>query len=94
MYRVYAGDMEVHQKTLHARFGSILRIAPDEVSISDPNAIPEVYRSSKPLQKTDYYTVWRNTEITSKPDLFTSIDEVEHAKYRKIVNTAYLMSSK
>lgn len=93
MRRAYDGNIEVVQRELHARLGPIVRIAPDEVSISDPSAIPLVYRSQKPLQKTDYYLVYRNTDITKQPDMFTSIDESEHSRYRRIVNPAYLMSS-
>ncbi|KAF2728074.1 cytochrome P450 [Polyplosphaeria fusca] len=93
MYHAYKGDMEIVQRALHARLGPIVRIAPHEVSVADPSAIPKVYRATKPLQKTDYYLVYRNTDITKQPDMFTSIDEVEHANYRKIVNAVYLMSS-
>ncbi|KAF2472740.1 cytochrome P450, partial [Lindgomyces ingoldianus] len=93
MYRAYAGDMEIVQRALHQRYGSLVRIAPNEVSVSDPAAIPKIFRTQRPLQKTDYYLVYRNTDITKQPDMFTSIDEVEHANYRKIVNPIYLMSS-
>ena len=93
MYRIYAGDMEIVQQNLHKKYGPLVRIAPNEVSSADPASIPEIYRSRGPLLKTDFYLPWRNSSITKQPDHFTCIDEVEHARYRKIVAPVYVLSN-
>lgn len=49
----------VHRQ-LHAKYGPLLRIAPNEIACADPNAIKLVYRTQNALNKTDFYPVWNN----------------------------------
>lgn len=93
MYHIYLGDLELAERRLHAQFGPLVRIAPNEVSSSDSAAIPIIYRTQNPLSKTDYYSTFRLKGVSDQADLFSDTDEVHHAKYRKIVAPAYQMSS-
>lgn len=93
MYHVYLGDLERAQLRLVSKYGSLVRIAPNEVLSSDPAAIPLIYRLHKPLPKTDYYPTFRLTGVGKQADLFTDTDEVHHAQYRKIVMPSYQLSS-
>ncbi|KAF2710606.1 cytochrome P450 [Pleomassaria siparia CBS 279.74] len=94
MYRMYRGDLEHFHRELHDKFGPLVRVAPDEVVSNDPSAIPLIFRVQKPLEKTVWYLVWRAVpHISNQPDMFTSIDEKEHAAYRRIVGGYYAMSS-
>ena len=93
MYHHHAGDIDTATRTLHARYGPIVRIAPDEVTVADPSAIPLIYRVQKPLQKTDWYVPWRPRGLSSQPDLFTQTNEQAHAAYRRIVGGVYSFSS-
>ncbi|KAF2864810.1 pisatin demethylase [Massariosphaeria phaeospora] len=93
MYRIYVGDLEIKNRELHNKFGPLVRIGPNEVSSSDPAAIPLIYRDRNPLAKSDYYSAFSLKGISHQKDLFTDTDEVHHAKYRKIVAPAYTMSS-
>lgn len=93
MYRIYVGDMEVVQRGLHEKYGPIIRIAPNEVSTSEPSAIPKIYRNQRPLTKTDFYPVWGGSTISKQPDTFTCLDERIHSNYRRIVNPVYTLSN-
>jgi hypothetical protein len=93
MYRIYVGDLETAQRACHDQYGPLVRMAPNEVSSSDPAAIPKIYRLQNPLPKTDFYTTFRPVGISKQADLFTETDEVAHANYRKIVNNVYMLTS-
>lgn len=91
--RMYMGDYEVVMRALHVKYGSIVRIAPDEVAVSDPSAIPKIYPIQRPLMKTTWYSPWRPATLDSQPDLFTQTDEKAHAAYRRIVGGVYSLSN-
>jgi hypothetical protein len=55
MYRMVLGDVEVTQRELHNRYGPLVRIAPNEVFSSDSDAVPLIYTTQNPLNKTDWY---------------------------------------
>ncbi|CAK7201538.1 hypothetical protein SEUCBS139899_004244 [Sporothrix eucalyptigena] len=83
---------EKTQKALHDRLGPIVRIAPNEVAIADPDAIKTIYGINSGFTKTDFYTPWRPAWC-KYPDAFTNLDEKLHASRRKITNNLYSMSS-
>lgn len=70
----------------------MVRIAPDEVSSSDPNAISVIYTIKKPLQKTDWYLTYRPVALGGI-DAFTDDDEHHHTAMRKVVGPAYTLTS-
>jgi len=51
---MFLGDLEVVQRELHEQYGPLIRIAPNEVSSSDSDAISLIYTTQKPLTKTDW----------------------------------------
>lgn len=85
--------MDVVQRQLHARYGPLVRISPNEVSCADPDAIPKIYPNHRPLQKTDFYPIWGRPSISNQPDSFTCTDERVHSQYRRIVNPVYTLSN-
>lgn len=87
------GDMEHKQRALHKKYGPLIRIAPDECACSDPQAIKLLYRTQRPLTKTDFYPVWGNKKFSKYPDLFSVTDERLHADRRRIVNNVYTLSN-
>jgi hypothetical protein len=66
VYRALLGDVEIVQRDLHEQYGPLIRIAPNEVSSSDPDAIPLIYTTQKPLTKTDWY-VMSTSVVTRTP---------------------------
>ena len=74
-------------------YGPIVRTAPDEVHVSDPSAIPILYPTQHPLEKTDWYLTYRAVNLGPSPDLFTDDNEKHHAAHRRTVGSVYTLSS-
>ncbi|KAL2783796.1 cytochrome P450 [Aspergillus keveii] len=89
---IFRGRAHKTEAELHRKYGSIIRIAPNEVAISDPASIKEIYSINSGFTKTDFYTPWR-ASFARFPDHFTSTDEKLHGQRRKIVNNIYSMSN-
>jgi len=69
-----------------------VRIAPNEVSISDPAALKTIYSVNAGFTKTDFYTPFA-PHLSPNEDLFTQRDEKIHAQRRRFVNNLYSLSS-
>lgn len=77
---------------MFSEYGPLIRVAPDEISSSDPKAIPVIYPTQKPLQKTDWYLAYRPVTL-GDIDAFTDDNEKHHADTRKVVGSAYTLTS-
>lgn len=84
------GDMHRTMIALHAKHGNLVRTAPDEVSVSDLNAIKKIYGAGTKFRKSDWYSVWQGHR---KFDLFPERDEKIHASQRRLVSGIYAMNS-
>ena len=80
MQQTAHGKMEHIQRTLHKRYGPLIRIAPNEIACACPEAIPQIYRLQNPISKTDFYSVWGNKSFSKYPDHFSVTDEKLHAQ--------------
>ncbi|KAI0309650.1 cytochrome P450 [Amylostereum chailletii] len=67
---------------LHKKYGPIVRLAPNHVSISDPAAL---YAHGNRATKTEFYDAF----VTVSPGLFTVRDRAAHARKRKIVSHVF-----
>lgn len=85
--------MEETQRRLHARHGPLIRIAPNEVACSSPEAIKLIYRNQGGLDKTDFYTVWNSQNFTKHADAFTALNDKRHGERRRIYNHVYTLSN-
>ncbi|KAK5238757.1 hypothetical protein LTR47_000500 [Exophiala xenobiotica] len=88
-YEVWSGHAEKTEIALHEKYGSLVRVAPNQVSISDPEAIKLIYGPNSRFPKTDMYAAWKH----GYDNMFTYRNEKEHAKHRRAVGNAYAMSS-
>jgi Cytochrome P450 len=96
---IFSRKHEQHMRQLHKKYGSIVRISPNEVAISDPQAIKTIYSTGggftkgtsrfEGLIEGDWYTVWAMVE----PDLFSLQDEKKHSARRRNVANAYALST-
>jgi len=93
MWQMHSGRYEITMRALHAKYGLIVRIAPDEVAVSDPAAIPKIYPIQRPLEKTNWYHPWRPAGLAGQRDLFTETNERVHSAYRRIVGGVYSLSN-
>ncbi|KAM6510768.1 hypothetical protein FSOLCH5_011213 [Fusarium solani] len=90
--QVLSGTVDQTQRKLHEKYGSIVRIAPNEVSISDPDAIKTIYAVKNAFSKTDFYTPFA-PHLSPNEDLFTQRDEKHHSYRRRFVNNIYSLKS-
>lgn len=78
--------LEIHQK-----YGRVVRIAPNEVSVVDEWAMKNLYGHGHNALKTEWYSVWDPPQTA--PQLFSALDKKVHGFLRKRVSGAYSMSS-
>ncbi|KAF2267043.1 cytochrome P450 [Lojkania enalia] len=75
---------------LHNKYGSLVRIAPDEVSVVDLDGFRTIYGSASKFRKSDWYSVWQGHRVF---DVFGERDVKKHAQQRKLVTRAFAMET-
>jgi hypothetical protein len=90
LYDVYKGRSHLTAIALHAKHGKLVRIAPNVISISDPEEIPKIYGVKGHFTKTAFYPIqaisWRGKV---RPNLFSTRDEIQHREDKRKVAGAY-----
>ncbi|KAK5057604.1 hypothetical protein LTR84_011604 [Exophiala bonariae] len=76
---------------VHKRYGPVVRIAPNEVSIVDQQAMKTLYGHGSNAAKTQWYATW-NPPIGA-PAFFAVREKKLHSFLRKRVSGAYTMSA-
>ncbi|KAK5245386.1 hypothetical protein LTR40_012157, partial [Exophiala xenobiotica] len=76
---------------VHRRYGRIVRIAANELSIVDEYAMKNLYGHGHNAAKTAWYSVW--DPPNTAPQLFSELDKKYHGFLRKRVAGAYAMSA-
>ncbi|OJJ66764.1 hypothetical protein ASPBRDRAFT_188188 [Aspergillus brasiliensis CBS 101740] len=74
---------------LHQRYGPVVRIAPDEISVSSLPEFKEIHRVGSAFLKTPWY---QKFSWDRNPGLFTMRDPKEHAARRKLFARAFSKS--
>lgn len=85
-----SGRSHLQHVALHRKYGPIVRIGPNEVSIASPEAARNVLSAGKRFYKTAFYGVFPPPE---NPDIFTEINEEAHARKKKVANVPYSMAA-
>ena len=95
VHKVRQGSFDHVARALHKKYGALVRIAPDEISACDPNAVSIIYStSSTKFTKTDFYPPWRAPGFDKDhPDVFTDQDETRHTARRRLLSSVYSMTS-
>lgn len=75
---------------LHRKYGPVVRIAPNEVSVASPAAARALLSAGKRFYKTDFYAVFPPPQ---NADIFTEIREDVHAMKKKVANVPYSMAA-
>lgn len=78
--------LAVHEA--HKKYGTLVRIQPNHVSIADAEAIPQIYGHGNGFLKSEYYDAF----VSIKRGLFNTRDRAEHTRKRKTV--AHTFSAK
>ncbi|KAL3419930.1 hypothetical protein PVAG01_08429 [Phlyctema vagabunda] len=88
-YQVSTLRMPYILSELHDRHGPILRIGPNTLSFSHPDAIAPIYQAGRAMKKSRFYDAF--TAIT--PNIFGTQDEDFHAMRRRQLIPAFSMAS-
>ena len=87
---VASGHTQDEMIALHARYGPIVRIAPNELSFSSPEAGRQLLSAGKGFHKTPFYGVFPPPE---NPDIFTETKEHVHSQKKRVANVPYSMAA-
>lgn len=87
-YHHATGDLYQRIAAIHAQYGDTVRIAPDELSFSSPEAWPQIYNSRPQLGKTQYHFAPPDTE--QLPHSMITAPDAEHARLRRLAGPAFL----
>ncbi|KAJ5825669.1 hypothetical protein N7474_002807 [Penicillium riverlandense] len=93
-FDVYGRRPEVTHRALHKKHGDVVRLGPNTLSFSDPQALKTIYGLNKGFIKSDFYVVQQSVAKGHRlQSLFSSTDNDFHARFRRCVNSAFAMSS-
>jgi hypothetical protein len=85
-----SGQTHLDHIALHKKYGPVVRIAPNEVSLSSPEAARNLLSAGKRFHKTPFYGVFPPPE---NPDIFTETREDVHAQKKRVANVPYSMAA-
>ncbi|KAL2670131.1 hypothetical protein Neosp_015012 [[Neocosmospora] mangrovei] len=74
---------------VHKRLGTVVRIAPNHVSIADADAINVIYGHGNGFLKSDFYDPF----VSIRRGLFNTRSRAEHSRKRKIVSHTFAPKS-
>ena len=79
---------------LHRKYGRLVRVGPNHVSISDSNTIQQIYSISTKFTKSDFYVSFDpKTPAGTISTIFSVRDETAHKAIKRPVANAYSMST-
>lgn len=88
LYHAYRGDKHVHFLHLHAKYGPVVRFAPNSLSINDPAALRAIYGHGANVQKSaTFYHAFRAHPAAISTLLAT--ERGHHARKRRIMGQAF-----
>ncbi|KAL1632679.1 hypothetical protein SLS56_003376 [Neofusicoccum ribis] len=88
------GRTELTHRLLHAKYGPVVRIGPNTVSLSDPECIKLIYSNKANFPKSDFYAVNDVTQNGQRVcTLFGTRDNAFHTKLRAPVQKYYKVSA-
>ncbi|RDA93305.1 hypothetical protein CP533_2057 [Ophiocordyceps camponoti-saundersi (nom. inval.)] len=67
---------------LHQLYGPVVRIAPDEVAISDIEAVKTIYSTKETFRKSNFY---RRLVTAGTESLFSTVDVDFHRRHRRLL---------
>ncbi|KAL7910358.1 putative cytochrome P450 monooxygenase [Trichoderma velutinum] len=88
------GKTTASLQRLHQQYGSIVRLGPDTVSISDPGMIAAVYGIRSNLPKSHHWDVWQN-QVNGKlvPSILYTLETKAHGTLKRPIAGIFSMSN-
>lgn len=91
---VRTSSVHEHQLHLHQRYGPLVRLGPNNVSVASPAAIPVLYNTRTRHPKSDFYPVMGNVaQGKVVPTIFSTQDESVHEKMKRPIAQVYAMTN-
>lgn len=91
---VYRQRPEQTHIALHKKYGPVVRLGPNVLSFSDPDALKTIYGLNKGFIKSEFYVVQQSVvKGHSLQSLFSTTDNDFHMQFRRCVNSAFAMSA-
>ncbi|KAI5360555.1 Putative cytochrome P450 [Septoria linicola] len=87
-YHHASGDLYQHIAAIHEKYGHTVRIAPDELSFTAPEAWPEIYNSRPQLVKSRFH--FGQDESGRMPTSMITAPDLEHMRVRRLAGPAFL----
>jgi benzoate 4-monooxygenase len=89
MYQCRKGKRYEAVDQAHKKYGPLIRLQPNHVSVADSDAINAIYGHGNGFLKSEYYDAF----VSIKRGLFNTRDRVEHSRKRKIVSHTFSAKS-
>ncbi|KAK7028528.1 benzoate 4-monooxygenase [Favolaschia claudopus] len=90
-YHAYRGRRYKAVHAAHMRYGVLVRIAPNHISVASPDALSIIYgQGSRAPAKSPFYDSF---VCNGKPSIFSTRDRQEHSAKRRIVSHAFSSSA-
>lgn len=87
LYKTWSEQRNRLVHSLHAQYGPIVRLGPDEVSISDPAYIKEIYSAN--FDKSSFYGQFGNY---GRLNAFSTLEKTPHIHRRRVTAQLYSKS--
>lgn len=91
-YSIHRAKYENYHLPIHKKYGSMVRMAPNHVEISDPNAIETIYGPKHDFPKATFYKSF-DSGISHTPDSFCCLDSETHDRRRRAVAAFYAQAA-
>lgn len=94
LFSVAKGSAHLDAILLHQRYGPVVRVGPNHVSFSDPEALSVVYSISSKFEKSNFYMPFdAKTPHAWVPTIFSVRSERAHKDIKRPIAGAYSMTS-
>ncbi|CAE6439340.1 unnamed protein product [Rhizoctonia solani] len=85
-YTALGGDHSEVVRKQHEKYGTFVRLGPNHISISDPNALEAVYAHGSGVLKSDFYKLGVGARV---PNVFSAMDKADHQMRRKRIASIF-----
>ncbi|KAF8847822.1 cytochrome P450 [Acephala macrosclerotiorum] len=85
MLQARQGKRYLSVDAAHKKYGKLVRIQPDHVSVADESAIQEIYGHGNGFLKSEFYDAF----VSIQRGLFNTRDRAEHTRKRKTVSHTF-----
>lgn len=90
MIKIRGGESPKELIRLHGKYGKVVRVAPNQYSIDDPEAVKMIYSRNSAFPKSEFYQAFG---IPGLDNIFITRSNDYHTHSRKKYHTFYTMST-